>query len=102
VGGALTARRDLVLPVVSAALKQIPQLSQGVQLLLNPADLELVRTFLAAEPGLVACTPLADASIAEGGCRVVAEHSEVDATMQTRWSRMLANLGCSGEWLTAS
>jgi flagellar assembly protein FliH len=98
-GAALTARRELVLPVVAEALKQIPQLSQGVQLMLHPADLELVRTFLAAELSPVGCTLLADASIAQGGCRVVADQCEVDATVQTRWCRLLANLGCSGEWL---
>src|SRR5450631_426615 len=99
VGEALAVRRELVLPVVSAALKQLPQMSQSVQLLLNPADLELVRAFLAAEPAPVAPSLLADATIAPGGCRIVAEQCEVDATVQTRWRRLLANLGCSDEWL---
>ena len=99
VGEALAVRRELVLPVVSAALKELPQMSQSVQLLLNPADLELVRAFLAAEPAPVAPSLLADAAIAPGGCRIVAEQCEVDATVQTRWRRLLANLGCSDEWL---
>ena len=99
VGEALAVRRELVLPVVSAALKQLPQMSQSVRLLLNPADLELVRAFLAAEPTPVGCTLLADATIAPGGCRIVTEQCEVDATVQTRWRRVLANLGCSDEWL---
>jgi flagellar assembly protein FliH len=99
VGEALAVRPELVLPVVSAALKQLPQMSQSVQLLLNPADLELVRAFLAAEPTPVGCALLADATIAPGGCRIVTEQCEVDATVQTRWRRLLANLGCSDEWL---
>ena len=45
VGEALAVRRELVLPVVSAALKQLPQASQQVQVMLNPSDVELVRTF---------------------------------------------------------
>jgi flagellar assembly protein FliH len=99
VGEALAVRRELVLPAVSAALKQLPQMSQSVQVRLNPGDLELVRAFLAAEPAFVGCALLADASVAPGGCRVVSEQCEIDATVQTRWRRLLANLGCSGEWL---
>ena len=101
VGAAFAVRRELVLPVVSEALKEIPQLSQSVQVFLNPADLELVRAFLAAEASPVGCTLTADATITAGGCRVVSEQCEVDATIQTRWCRLLANLGCSGEWLAA-
>ena len=102
VGEALAVRRELVLPVVSAALKQLPQVSQSVQVLLHPDDLELVRSFLAGEPTPCACTLFADATIAPGGCRVVTEQCEVDATVPTRWRRLLANLGCSDEWLAAT
>lgn len=99
VGEALTIRPELVLPVVSAALRELPHANQSAQMLLNPADLELVRGFLAAEPVPVDCTLLADAAIAPGGCRIVTERCEVDATLPTRWRRVLANLGCDDEWL---
>ena len=99
VGEALSIRRELVLPLVSAALKELPQVNQSVQLMLNPADVELVRGFLAAEPTPVACALVADAAIAPGGCRIVTERCEVDATLQTRWRRVLATLGCDDEWL---
>ena len=98
-GKALSIRRELVLPVVGAALSELPQMNQSVQVMLNPADLELVREFLAAEPTPVACTLLADVAIAPGGCRIVTERCEVDATLQTRWRRVLATLGCDDEWL---
>ena len=98
-GEALAVRRELVLPVVSAALKQLPQMNQSVQLQLHPDDLELVRTFIAGEPLAVSCVLVADATVTPGGCRIVAEQCEVDATVQMRWKRLLANLGCSSEWL---
>lgn len=102
VGEALAVRRELVLPVVSAALKQLPQMSQSVQVLLNPADVDIVRAFLAAEPTPPGCTLLADGTVAAGGCRLVTDQCEVDATVQTRWRRLLANLGCSDEWLATT
>lgn len=98
-GKALAVRRELLLPIVSAALAQLPQMSQGLQLLVNPADRELVREFLGAESIPVACTILADATVLAGGCRIVTEQCEVDATVQTRWRRLIANLGGSDEWL---
>jgi flagellar assembly protein FliH len=99
VGEALAVRRELVLPVVSAALKQLPQASQTVQLLLNPSDLELVRTFLSDEPLPQRFQLVADVAVAPGGCRIETEQCEVDATLPSRWRRLLANLGRSDDWI---
>lgn len=99
VGEALSVRRDLVLPVVSAALKQLPQASQHVQVMLNPADVDLVRTFLEQEPIPHRCQFVADVGIAPGGCRLETEQCEVDATVPSRWRRLLANLGRSDDWI---
>ena len=40
-----------------------------------------------------------DGNITAGGCRVEAGASEVDATLETRWRRVLDAIGTSGEWL---
>jgi flagellar assembly protein FliH len=99
VGEALAVRRELVLPVVSAALKQLPQASQHVQLMLNPADVDLVRTFLDEEPIPHRCQLVPDVAVAPGGCRLETEQCEVDATVPSRWRRLLANLGRSDDWI---
>jgi flagellar assembly protein FliH len=99
VGEALAVRRELVLPVVSAALKQLPQASQQVQVMLNPSDVELVRTFLDTEPVPHRCQLIADIGMAPGGCRLETEQCEVDATVPSRWRRLLANLGRSDDWI---
>jgi len=99
VGEALAVRRELVLPVVSAALKQLPQASQQVQLMLNPSDVELVKTFLADEPMPQRFQLVADVAVAPGGCRIETEQCEVDATLPSRWRRLLANLGRSDDWI---
>jgi flagellar assembly protein FliH len=37
--------------------------------------------------------------VAPGGCRVDTEQCEIDATLPTRWRRLLAGLGRSDDWL---
>jgi flagellar assembly protein FliH len=99
VGEALAVRREFVLPVVSAALKQLPQSTQRVELMLNPADVELVKQFLGSGDGSQRCQLVADPSIAPGGCMVETEQAGVDVTVPSRWRRLLAALGRSDDWL---
>ena len=99
VGEALAVRREFILPIVSAALKQLPQSTQRIELMLNPSDVELVRTFLGTGEFANRCQLLPDASIAPGGCLVETEQSEIDVTIPSRWRRLLAALGRSDDWL---
>ncbi len=99
VGEALAVRREFVLPVVSAALKQLPQANQRIQVLLNPSDVDLVGAFLASEQFPPSIQLVPDVTVAPGGCRVETEQMEVDATVPSRWRRLLANLGRSDDWL---
>ena len=99
VGEALSVRREFIVPIVSAALKQLPQSTQRIEIALNPADLELVQR-LADDSGFVTrCRLIADASIAPGGCQIETEQSEIDVTVPSRWRRLLAALGRSDDWL---
>jgi flagellar assembly protein FliH len=67
--------------------------------MLNPSDVELVRTFLAEEPLPQRFQLVADVGVAPGGCRIETEQCEVDATLPSRWRRLLANLGRSDDWI---
>ena len=99
VGEALAVRRELVLPVVSAALKQLPQSTQRVELVLNPVDVTLVEGSLGDLDLGSRCRVSANSSIAPGGCRVETEQCEIDMTSTTRWRRLLALFGRSDDWL---
>ena len=46
VGEALSVKRDLLLPVVSAALRQLPQTTQRVEIVVHPSDLALVQALI--------------------------------------------------------
>lgn len=99
VGQALSVRRELVQPIVSAALKQLPQSTQRVELRMHPSDVELVKPLLATNALAARCEIVADALVAPGGCQLETEQCAVDATLPTRWRQLLANLGRSDDWL---
>jgi len=99
VGEALAVRREFLLPVVSGALRQLPQTTQRIDIVLHPSDIALVRDYIAAEPLGDRCHFIAHSTIAPGGCRIETEQCEMDATVGSRWKHLLASLGRTGEWL---
>ena len=99
VGEALAVRRELIRPIVGAALKQLPQATQRVELRLHPSDVELVRGQLPDDALAARCEIVADPMVAPGGCQIETEQCAVDATLPTRWRQLLANLGRSDDWL---
>ena len=40
-----------------------------------------------------------DAQIERGGCRLETPTTEVDATLETRWRRVVASLGRDDSWI---
>lgn len=41
-----------------------------------------------------------DPSITRGGCRIELGASEVDATLETRWRRVIEAIGVTEDWLS--
>jgi len=101
-GEALSVRRELLLPIISSALAQLPEATQRVRLYLDPSDVELVRTMMDAHPGVELCQLVADPAVTPGGFRLETEQCNVDATLPTRWKRLAESLGRSYEWLDHS
>jgi flagellar assembly protein FliH len=99
VGQALAVRRELVLPVVATALAQLPQASRHIEVKLHPADVDLVRSVLPDEHAGPHVALVPDPSVAPGGCLVDADQAAVDASIATRWRRLLAGLGRTDDWL---
>lgn len=96
----LKVRREALLPVVREALESLPHASAGAQLAVNPADAELVRAHIGDElEGGGSLRLIEDHRIEPGGCRIVTPSGEVDATLATRWKRLVAALGVEHDWL---
>jgi flagellar assembly protein FliH len=93
---ALAAKPDLVLEVVRESLQQL--FHAHATLYLHPEDAALVRTHLADTLNHAGHRIFEDEQIARGGCRVEAAGSQIDATVETRWRRLLESLGRSGAW----
>lgn len=87
----LAAHPDGVVDTVRSALAQLPQ--AHAQIRLNPDDLALVREHLGDQLSHGNHRLIDDSSIARGGCRVEAAGAQIDATMDTRWRRVLESLG---------
>jgi flagellar assembly protein FliH len=65
----------------------------------HPQSLELLREAFAADGTLAGCRFVADAALEPGGCRVEVPTGEIDATLATRWRRVLESLGMPGSVL---
>jgi flagellar assembly protein FliH len=95
------SRRDALLAVVREAMACLPQGVQGSQLALNPGDVELVRAQIGDELQVGGFRIVEDHRIEPGGCRIASPVGEVDATLATRWRRVVAALGQDHDWIDA-
>lgn len=101
-GQALAAKREMVLPIVAAALAQLPQATRHIELHLDPADVALVRSVIPPDHAGPPVSIVPDPKVGAGGCIVDTDQASVDATVATRWRRLLATLGRGDDWLEHS
>ncbi len=86
---------ESILPVVREALAMIIASHAHPTVRLAPRDFELVREALAGDGQYHGCRFVADAAVQAGGCRIESPQGEVDATLATRWRRVVQTLGCN-------
>lgn len=89
--------RDAVMPALREALALVIDQQSQPRVRLNPRDLELIRADLDTDGFFKGCLFSADASLTRGGCRVETAQGEIDARLETRWTRVLEALGIDGE-----
>ena len=91
----------LLLPIVREAVTTLHPHHGQPLLFVNPDDAGLVRGQLGDQLSHSNWRIIEDASLTPGGCRVELGGSEVDATVETRWQRVIEAIGVSEEWLGA-
>jgi flagellar assembly protein FliH len=96
---ALKVKPDLLLGVVRAAVSELPHFNQHAHLVLHPADAELVRSSMGEQLAHNGCKIIEDAHMERGGCRLETAHSQIDATLTTRWKRVVSSIGQESSWL---
>jgi flagellar assembly protein FliH len=83
---------NLIVGVVREALSVLPVSSRNVRLLLHPEDAELIREVYALGDAEVGWDLIEDPVINRGGCKVVTDTSQVDATLESRLASLIAPL----------
>lgn len=89
----LAAKPDALLPVIREAMAALPLHHGHVSLHINPSDGEMVREHLGEHFQQSGWRIVDDKEITAGGCLIQAGNSEVDATLETRWKRVLEAIG---------
>jgi flagellar assembly protein FliH len=98
---AVRVNLEVVLPVVREAIANLPGVAEPTVIALNPADAALLRKLADGEPALAALPwkIVEDVQIERGGCRLETPSTEIDATLETRWRRVIAALGRDDPWI---
>ena len=87
----LAEHPETVLETVRTALMQLPQ--GHVQIHLHPDDLALVRQHMGEQLTHGGHRLQEDARLQRGECRIDGLGAQVDATLETRWRRVLESIG---------
>jgi len=92
-----------LLPVIREAISALPIHHAHIALHLNPVDAPHIRNRIGEQFNQTGGQIIEDAEITVGGCLVKAGASEVDATTETRWKRVLEAIGVDPQdWLEQS
>lgn len=96
----LEVKPEVILKIVSDAISSLPHFNQNAHLILHPDDAELVRKQMGEQLSHTGWKIFTDAQIRRGGCRVETSHSQVDATVEARWRRIVEAIGQDKSWQT--
>ena len=66
----------------------------------HPQDAALIRSHLGDQLAHNNWRIIEDQTLTPGGCRVELGSSEVDATLETRWRRVIESIGINQDWLS--
>jgi flagellar assembly protein FliH len=96
---ALRVNPELLLSVINSAITSLPHFNQGAHLVMHPDDATLVRAKMGEQLAHGGWKIFEDANIERGGVRVETAHSQIDATLATRWQHIATALGQDNSWL---
>ena len=89
VGNEISANPGQIMTIVHKAVAVLPSASRNLQLYLHPDDAQLVHELLPALNSETQWQVIEDVSVGRGGCRVVTDTSQVDATIEARLNNII-------------
>ncbi|MES9857829.1 MAG: flagellar assembly protein FliH [Sedimenticola sp.] len=81
-----------IVGLVHEALAIMPVASRGIRVVLNPDDAKLIREIYDVTDKELGWKIIEDPVLARGGCRVLTETSQIDATLESRLVALFAPL----------
>jgi len=94
----LTARPDLIAAVAQEAIDTLLMSARHITVRVHPDEHALIAQGTGDALAARGARLVADATLTRGGCLVESDIGAIDATLQTRWSRAVAALGCESAW----
>lgn len=81
-----------IISMVREALAALPVASQQVHISVHAEDAVVVRRVLVDSNQGAAWNIVNDVTLSRGGCKVVTEYSQIDATLETRMGKIAAKI----------
>lgn len=79
---------ESIIEIVKEAIASLPSIQQPAQIFLHPEDLKLVSEGMDDALDRGTWRMIADPHMTRGGCRIETAHNLLDASYETRWSRL--------------
>jgi flagellar assembly protein FliH len=92
VGDEISEKPELIMAIVNKAVAVLPSASRDLRLHLHPEDAQLLHELLPDPDRERQWRIIEDVAVDRGGCRVVTETSQVDATVETRLNNIISAL----------
>lgn len=83
---------EQIIGIVREALSILPVASRGIRVVLHPEDAVLIRKVYELSEHELGWKIVEDPVLARGGCRVLTDTSQVDATLESRLASLIAPL----------
>ena len=81
------------------SIRNLPSTVQNPRLFLHPEDAKLVLAHLSGQLEQDHWSIREDEQLSRGGCRIEANGSEVNGSLEVRWQRVLSAIGQQDDWL---
>ena len=94
----LVARPELIASVAQEAVDTLLMSARHITLRVHPDDHALVQQGTGETLAARGARLVSDATLTRGGLRVESDISVIDASVETRWQRAAAALGCESAW----
>ncbi|MGE5863609.1 MAG: FliH/SctL family protein [Rhizobacter sp.] len=94
-------RPELVVTVAQEAVDTLLLSARHITLRVNPEDAALVAQGTAEVLAARGARIVSDAAVARGGCLVESDIGVIDASVESRWRRAAASIGCDEAWIEA-